>query len=165
MNSHAPTGSDRQLLVARLAGYLDAVASSNGRFHEYVASVVLLNVEPEGIEATVRGNLAKWHRKLELIAIRRGESWTEVEPFLRSVILTEPFGDASLGHLPQLAERRSRLAFQASDLIMLLAADQQPKGILHLAMTHELAVAAAGCAIEYEQDILFLVHVQWRSDA
>lgn len=165
MSSYVPTEHTRQYLVGRLAGYLDAVASVDGKFREYVASAALLEVGSDGIESVVRASLAGWYRQLTLVEFRQGDRWTEVEPFLKSLFLTQPFGETSIGQLPELLKRRSELAFQASDLIMFLARDYQPKGIVHLTMTNELAVAATGCVIEYEHDILLLVHVQWRSDA
>lgn len=38
MNDYVPTEYTRQRLVNKLDGYLDAVASINGKFREYVAS-------------------------------------------------------------------------------------------------------------------------------
>lgn len=126
---------------------------------------VLLEVDEQGIEFVVRDSLSKWPRQLALVEFRRGKKWTEVEPFLRDVFLTEPFGDASIGKLKEVSKRKIELAFQATDLVMFLARDFQPKKIYHLTMTHELAVTAAGCVIEYDHDVLLIVHVKWHYNA
>lgn len=101
---------------------------------------------------------------MKLVELRRGTKWTEVEAYLRGLFLSEPFGEKSLSDLPQLSNRRVELAFQATDLVSSLAEDFQPKGIFHLVMTNEMAVVANGCAIEYDNDVLLLVNVQWRRD-
>lgn len=162
MDSYMPTQNERQLLVARICGYLDAIASVNGQFREYVANATLLEIDADGIEKTVRSSLNSRSLGLNLIEFKKGKNWTEAEPFLQKILLSEPFGEKYIGHLPQLPERRFELAFQLTDLIMFLAKDQEPKGIFHLVMENDMAIYASGCAVEYENDILLIVHIHWR---
>jgi hypothetical protein len=83
----------------------------------------------------------------------RGESWTEVEAFLRQNVLKAPiFGVDDAGGR-DLEKIRFELAFQASDMVMFLSPSQSPRGIHHLVLTESKALSSVGCAVGYPPEV------------
>ena len=158
MKSEVPSNNDRTQLVARLDGYLDAIASTNGLFRDYVMGAALLDTQEQGIEAAVQAYLSNYYHPTALVAMHQGAKWTEVERYLFDIMLSEPFGLKELNK-SAVSRTRHELAFQATDMIMFLAENHKPKGIYHLVMAQENAESATGCVIAYEQDCLLVTHV------
>jgi len=158
--------AQRQAEASRLDGYLDALASVDGRFREFVMSAVLLKLGERGAEEVVAEHLAgSEHHNFEIVRLTRGERWTEVEQFLRENLLTRPLGTMGIDQLQGLEETRNELAFQATDMVMFLSPNHSPQGILHLVLSEREAISSVGCAIEFEEDVLLIQRTHWRSAA
>ena len=158
------TSTQRQAYASRLDGYLDALASIDGRFREFVMSVVLLDLGGRDAEAVVAEHVTgSEHHNFQVVKMTRGERWTEVEQFLRQNLLTKPLGIEDIAREAGLEKTRGELAFQATDMVMFLSPNHSPQGILHLVLSEQNAVSSVGCAIQYEQDVLLIQRTHWRS--
>lgn len=153
---------NRAYLAARLDGYLDAVASIDGAFRDVRMSAALIDLEGMIPEVAVANQLAKWARPAQLLSFSSGHDWIEAERLLNRLFLFQPFGKESLGDCESVIATRFELAFQATDMIMFLAADHAPRGLCHYTMTNEHMISGVGCAIRYEGDLLVINHVRWR---
>jgi len=152
---------DREKVVSRLEGYLDAATAVNGAFREFVMIVNLMDIPDGGIEEAIIEHVAEWEpHSFKLTSLSQGARWTDVERFLRGVLLSEPFGTENI-----IADRRFNLAWQATDMIMFLSPDHQPKCIYNFEMYEEKAASVVGRVIEYDDDLLLLTHIHWRADA
>lgn len=157
------TPAERQEAAARLDGYLDALASVDGGFREYVMSAVLLDLAGRNTDAVLAEHFeSSEHHSFEIASMTRGESWTEVEGFLRRNLLTAPVFRGSDACGSNLETTRDELAFQASDMVMFLSPGHRPLGIHHLVLTESKALTSVGCAVEYESDLLLVTRTHWR---
>lgn len=158
------TPAERQEITARLDGYLDALASVDGRFREYVMGALLLDLAGRSAEAVLAEHfMPNEHHCFEIASMTRGERWTEVEGFLRRNVLVTPAFFAGGACDGDLAKSRSELAFQATDMVMLLSPDHRPQAIYHLVLAESKALSSVGCAVEYEADLLLITRTHWRS--
>ena len=157
------TPTERQEIAARLDGYLDALASVDGRFREYVMGALLLDLAGRSAESVLTDHFrSSEHHSFAIESMTRGESWTEVEEFLRRNMLSAPIFGANDLAGSDLEKTRSELAFQASDMVMFLSPGQSPRGIHHLVLTDDKALSSVGCAVEYEGDVLLIQRTHWR---
>jgi len=157
------TPAERKEIAARLDGYLDALASVDGRFREYVMGAQLLDVTGRSVEVVLAEHFrSNVHHSFEIASMTRGERWTEVEGFIRRNALVAPVFQASEACDGDLAKTRYELAFQASDMVMFLSPDHRPQAIHHLVLTERKALSSVGCAVEYETDLLLITRTHWR---
>lgn len=157
------TPAERQEIAARLDGYLDALASVDGRFREYVMGALLLGLAGRSAEGALAEHFGSGeHHRFEIASVTRGDSWTEVEQFLRRNVLEAPVYRADEAGDADLEQTRGELAFQASDMVMFLSPEHRPQGIYHLVLTESKALSSVGCAIEYETDLLLITRTHWR---
>jgi len=155
----------RQAEASRLDGYLDALASIDGRFRQFVMSAVLLELGERDAEEVVAEHFTgSEHHNFEVVKMTRGERWTEVEQFLRQNLLTKPLGMTDIVQDDGLVKTRDELAFQATDMVMFLSSNHSPQGILHLVLSEQKAISSVGCVIQYEEDLLLIQRTHWRSD-
>ena len=69
----------RQSEASRLDGYLDALASVDGRFREFVMSAVLLDLDGRDAEEVVAQHIvSSEHHNFEVLEMTRGERWTRL---------------------------------------------------------------------------------------
>ncbi len=157
------TPTERQEIAARLDGYLDALASVDGRFREYVMGALLLDLAGRSVASALAGHFgSSEHHRFAITSMIRGESWTEIEDFLRQNVLSAPAFRADDRASADLEKTRGELAFQASDMVMFLSPEQSPRGIHHLVLTEDTALSSVGCAVEYENDLLLIQRTHWR---
>ena len=148
------TPTERQEIAARLDGYLDALASVDGRFREHVMGAQLLDLAGRSPESVLADHFrSNEHHSFAIASMTRGESWTEVEAFLRQNVLRAPVFGVDDADGRDLEKTRFELAFQASDMVMFLSPSQSPRGIHHLVLTESKALSCVGCAVEYESDL------------
>ena len=158
------TSTQRQANASRLDGYLDALAFVDGRFREFVMSAVLLDLGGRGAEEVVAEHVAgSEHHTFQVVKMTRGERWTEVEQFLRQNLLIKPLGMTDIALEDGLEKIRDELAFQATDMVMFLSPNHSPQGIVHLVLSEQKAISSVGCAIQYEEDVLFIQRTHWRA--
>ena len=158
------SSTDRQAEASRLDGYLDALASTDGRFREFVMSAVLLDLSGRNAEEVVAEHLTgSEHHNFEIAEITRGERWTEVEQLLRRNLLTKPLGMEDVDRESSLERTRDELVFQATDMVMFLSPNHAPRGILHLRPGEPKAISSVGCVIQYEEDLRLIQRTHWRS--
>ena len=158
------TLEERRAQVSRLDGYLEALASIDGSFRDYVMGAVLLELREREVEAVVAEHLSRSEfHSFRVLSVSKGNSWVEVEQFLRGNLLKEPFGTAEVAPLSVIEKVRDELAFQASDMVMFLSATHTPLGIYHLTVAEAKAISVTGCAVLYENDLLLIVRTHWRS--
>ena len=155
--------TQRQANASRLDGYLDALASIDGRFRDFVMSAVLLDLGGREAEEVVAAHVAgsEFHN-FEVVKVTRGARWTEVEHFLRQNLLTEPLGMTNIPREDGLGKTRDELAFQATDMVMFLSPNHAPQGIFHFVLSEQKALSSVGCAIQYEEDVLFIQRTHWQ---
>jgi hypothetical protein len=144
---------NRTLMAAELSGYLMAAMELCGVSSKYHGSAVLIPLEGRAIEVALRDQLAEWGE--QLVSIREGSRWTEVEGALRNCLLPAPLGDPALAQHANAARVRHMLAWRATDLIMFLSPAQKPLAMYYLQIERPDWVDQAW-AVRYENDALLV---------
>ncbi len=134
----------------------------DGAFRDVRMSAQLVGLDGVSPEAAITKHLAGWARPTQLATFSTGRSWVEAERLLKKLFLNEPFGQASLAANTTVVATKFELAFQATDMIMFLAKDHEPKSIYHFTMANAHLISGTGCAIQYDSDLLVINHVRWR---
>jgi hypothetical protein len=149
-----PGKQERIRLVAGLDGYLEAVASLDGDFHDHRMNARLIQKRGRCLEDAVR------HRaKMDgasIVSITPSSNWTAVEQFFYREFLTSPFQGEIANDHPSVLRTKGGLCFQASDLVMFMARKMEPLGCRLVEMNDPAWVRHAGCAVEFERDVLWL---------
>lgn len=119
----------------------------------------LFNLRGESIESALAAVLRKNGSQLDVFSPRH--PWTDVERFIRSECLRQPFGDASLTENPAIETLKRDLAFRATDVISFLAIDYAPKSAYCVEWIDPRAARCTGYVIEYDRDALLISVIDW----
>ncbi|WP_255991982.1 hypothetical protein [Chitinolyticbacter albus] len=159
------TKEERLQLVARLDGYLDAAASVNGEFRDFVASAQLIPKNGYNVTQMLQHFVASWEpaHACKIVSLSDAHKWTAIESFLEQALLTCPFNEPSMARSLHVQERRFELAFQASDMVMFLSPNHKPTACYRAELVSKLVHTAQICVVEYESDYLVLTNIHWRT--
>jgi hypothetical protein len=158
---------DLQLRVARLQGYLDAVAAMDGQYGEHSIAVTLLERDEDDwqVASLLSKNLRGWEGwhwaidKVEPLA-----RWSLIErEFFPHIMLSCPFDEDGLAAAPRVASRRYELAWQATDQLMFVlgdvAGDKQIPSF-RIGLSEPNVVYSEGYAFMLRQALLFVHYIQ-----
>jgi hypothetical protein len=158
-----PAAELRRIQYAALAGYLDALGSIDGRFRDFAFGTRLIdlrNVEI-GIEGAVRADLQKPPKAIAVTDFSSADGMSAFGAFLRSALLTRPFGNPGGRSDPKVWHTIHELEFQIHQRVRDLAADYEPGAVYRMQLAHPRAESASGCVIEVDHDALVIYHVEW----
>lgn len=156
MTRWRPGKQQRRTLLASLDGYLDAIASMQGRYRDHVMNACLLQKRGRTAEPTLRAALAK-QPDTRIVSISPPARWMEVERYMREECLQAPFSTPAHDFGDTLANTRDTLAFKVSDLVMFLAPRMEPGDLWRVELSHPHAARCTGCLIDYRSDVLWIM--------
>lgn len=170
------TDSEWREIVARLDGYLDAVASVNGRFREYVMSATLLTAATDGrdIQTQITDELATWASdehpdRISISAWEVVPNWVRIErAFFNPLFITYPFGQAVGGELLEVGRTRFELAWQATEMLGWLSlpgADRAEFAAYRAQLAHPRALDAQAFVMHADQHLVLIFYVHWRTES
>ncbi|TXI45614.1 MAG: hypothetical protein E6Q50_16365 [Lysobacter sp.] len=143
-----------------LHGYLQAIASLDGDFHDHRMSARLVAKRGRSLEEALRRHLAKF--QVRILSISAEKHWTAVEDFLAEECLISPFRGAIDHRHPDVLDTKSGVCFEATDYVMFIAKDMNPDGCRYVVLSDETSVRYTGCAVEYERDFLWIDSIHRR---
>lgn len=150
-----PGKQQRRTLLASIEGYLDAIASMQGRYRDHVMNACLLQKRGRTPERTLRAALASWEGT-RIVSFSAPTCWTDVEHYLRKEFLQAPLSKPAQDFGDALIDARRVLAFRVSDLVMFLAPRMEPGDLWRVELSHPHANRYTGCLIEYGGDVLWI---------
>ncbi len=151
-----PGKQQRHTLLASIDGYLDAIASMQGRYREHVMNACLLQKRGRSPERTLRMALAKCEGT-RIVSISAPAHWANVEHYLREEFLQAPLSKPAQDFCDALIDARRMLAFRVTDLIMFLAPRMEPGNLWQVELSHRHASRYNGCLIDYPSDVLWII--------
>jgi hypothetical protein len=139
--------------VARLDGYLDAVASISGKaFRYFQAGACLLELENEQVDLVdfVKAQHSSERFKEWQFTSAESINWLHIERNLfQKNLLTQPFGFSEMSELRPVAERRYEVAWQATEILDIIL-DPERRGKAEIpAVRVELTNSNVAYAIAY----------------
>jgi hypothetical protein len=151
-----PGKQQRRALLASLDGYLDAIASMQGRYRDHVMQACLLPKHDHTPELALQAALAA-EPDTRIVSISAPVCWTDVERYLCGEFLQAPLSKPARDFGDTLTDTRKVLAFKAADLVMFLAPRMEPGELWRVELSHPKADRYTGCLIDYRSDVLWIM--------